>query len=503
MKQLLSHSSDRWRNARVAAAVVVSLLVVAGVAFKCATTSFTHDESLSYNNYVHQSFMEIVSYATPYTNNHILNTLLMKLGEAVFGTREWALRLHSVLAGAGYLFFSFRITRNLPVKFQLGGFVLLLANPYLLDFFGLARGYGLSICFMMMAVYYMLLALKNTGYGNLVLFNIAALLAACSNFSLINFYVAALSAYYFIRMIDIRRETDKKRRHRQMLIRGIINFLFVLATTLILWEPIRKIREMGVLDFGGRNGFVKDTVSSVIQAGFYDIPVVEGWVYGIAWLAAACVIASCAYWIAEVAKDRRSVVRLKALIFVNVTLGLIVLATIAQHFLLKNDYFVGRFALFLFPLFILNLLLWWKELHEQGIFKNVLVNFCAGFATLALLNTAYNANHHFYLDWSYDKDTKRVVELLRTHHAQHASQKPVSLGDYWHFEPTLNFYRRLWKLDWLQPVTREDPKETDAYFYSIQKEMLGVYSGAQDTLFRSIYGPHTFCLVYNHPSHKL
>src|SRR6186713_111544 len=116
IKASLNSRQSRSGKLRSAFMLTLSVLVMTVTVFKSATTSFTHDESITYGGYVHRSFMDIVSYVPPYTNNHILNTLFMKVSEACFGPAEWALRLHSILALAVYLFFGSRIVHMLPVR---------------------------------------------------------------------------------------------------------------------------------------------------------------------------------------------------------------------------------------------------------------------------------------------------------------------------------------------------------------------------------------------------
>ena len=64
---------------------------------KANMASFTHDESFTYLNYPHQSFIDIISFNDWYTNNHILNSLFIKYSEQLFGNSELALRLPNLL----------------------------------------------------------------------------------------------------------------------------------------------------------------------------------------------------------------------------------------------------------------------------------------------------------------------------------------------------------------------------------------------------------------------
>src|SRR3712207_3878334 len=94
-------------------ALLLALLLLFYTGYRAATLSFTIDESQSYHQFVPLSFMEIVSYNTEFSaNNHILNTLCMKLSSWLFGPSELALRLHNVIAHGIYLLCSFLILQR-------------------------------------------------------------------------------------------------------------------------------------------------------------------------------------------------------------------------------------------------------------------------------------------------------------------------------------------------------------------------------------------------------
>ena len=135
----------------------VSAIVVASTIARAQGMVFTHDESFSYVYHVGASVQAIVQYniGVAPSNNHLLNTLLMKLAAAVFGVSELALRSPNLLAQWMYLLASFLILRRLshPIV-MLAGFIILNTNPLALDYFALARGYGLSLGFILLSLYF-------------------------------------------------------------------------------------------------------------------------------------------------------------------------------------------------------------------------------------------------------------------------------------------------------------------------------------------------------------
>jgi uncharacterized membrane protein len=84
-------------------------------------------------------------------NNHLLNTWLMKCSVNLFGESEFALRLPNVLAAGVYFFASGALLEKLFEKrWQIVlAFLVLTLNPFILDFFCVARGYGISLAMMM------------------------------------------------------------------------------------------------------------------------------------------------------------------------------------------------------------------------------------------------------------------------------------------------------------------------------------------------------------------
>jgi len=157
---------------------------------------FTPDEAGTFRKFVSTNILAVFSFAS--ANNHFLNTLLTKFFYALFGPSELALRLPNLLAYLVYLVFAFLLlqrfakTRILVVC----GFLLLNLNPYVLDFFSLSRGYGLSLGFLMAGLYFFFLFLGDMASGeprdlrDLYISLAAVSLAVLSNFVLLNVYLS-------------------------------------------------------------------------------------------------------------------------------------------------------------------------------------------------------------------------------------------------------------------------------------------------------------------------
>ncbi len=120
---------------------------------KAAWAPITTDEAWSFNQWVVRGFGFIwTDYGA--TNNHLLNTLGMRIAALLFGTSELALRLPALAGRALLLVASAFLARRLLASAGLRvAFVAALAfHPYLLDFGALARGYSLGMGLLALAM---------------------------------------------------------------------------------------------------------------------------------------------------------------------------------------------------------------------------------------------------------------------------------------------------------------------------------------------------------------
>jgi hypothetical protein len=176
-----------------------SLAFLIYVIVRAVRVPITIDEAATYLNYVSSDILAIFRFDS--TNNHFLNTLLTKICWSLGGPGEFVLRLPNLLAYVVYLFFCFRIVDKFAKDRVIAvcGFLLFNLNPYVLDFFSLSRGYGLSLAFLMAALFFFFSFLDGTiegrpgQYRQLNLSLTAAALAVLSNFSLLNVYVCLVA----------------------------------------------------------------------------------------------------------------------------------------------------------------------------------------------------------------------------------------------------------------------------------------------------------------------
>jgi hypothetical protein len=147
-------SSQEIRRFSLAVVIVLGVVFLCYAALRAWWVPLTIDEASTFNNYVSRGFFNLFQADT--ANNHILNTLLTWLVTRIAGTSELALRLPNLLFYLLYLVFSFRIFRRYANDLTaVSGFIILNANPYVLEFFSLCRGYGLALGLLMAGLFYL------------------------------------------------------------------------------------------------------------------------------------------------------------------------------------------------------------------------------------------------------------------------------------------------------------------------------------------------------------
>ncbi|HXP86905.1 MAG TPA: hypothetical protein VN841_19405 [Bryobacteraceae bacterium] len=131
---------------------------------RAAVQSITIDEAVTYLAFVRPGLEW-----WPGTNNHLLNSLLMRLFTLLFGPSHLSVRAPALIGAALYISASYRLCRllgknmpgeNMSAPASSGGsiavawplLVCLVYNPFVFDYLVAARGYGLALGFLMWAI---------------------------------------------------------------------------------------------------------------------------------------------------------------------------------------------------------------------------------------------------------------------------------------------------------------------------------------------------------------
>jgi hypothetical protein len=475
------HSEMRWGTngdviERLTVPLIFAILIVY-VAARAALMSITHDEALTYAWHVKGSVTDIVSFSTPGLpdNNHMLFTLLAKASTIAFGPSEFALRLPSVVAYAGFLAALYLTLRLFVQGVVLWLFFLFVAlNPYVVDMFSIARGYGLGMGLATAGLYLVLSATTEGKEGSVwkpVLAGALFALAAFAHFAMLLLFIAFLGLRVLAAAGAFMRGVFRRRRAALEAI-GLASVAGLLAAASI--KPLLKISHADLLTplplFSGKSkaaitynelqrpSFFNGTVDTLVAGSLRNVdpPAVVGVIL--------CAVVAVALILLAV--KARSLVQHRRLLGLATVTGLLVavcVGTILQHDLFGVAYLAERRAVFLIPLFgIMCALLFAGRNYISSPSARALIAVAALSPLILLPKLAVGAGFRMTWDWAYDADTETMIRQLETLPHEHA---PYAIGINWLFEPSINYYRHVDKLDWLQKATRDGAAGRYDFYY--------------------------------------
>ena len=131
---------------------VMALFAFVWIVHRAIVQSITLDEA---DTFIHWVDPKEPSHWAPHSNNHVLNSTLMRLCIWLFGLSHLAMRAPAIMGGLLYIFAIYRcctlFTRN--AIFGAALFLCLVYNPFIMDYLVAARGYGLALGFLSFAMY--------------------------------------------------------------------------------------------------------------------------------------------------------------------------------------------------------------------------------------------------------------------------------------------------------------------------------------------------------------
>lgn len=443
--------------------IAVIVAVFSLLLYKAITFPVVNDETATAIHYSNFSVWEIMMYPDHWPNNHILNTLITKLFIIIFGNEPVIIRLPNLLSFILYAIAIFRINKTILKEnsiFFIPAALLFVANPYLLDFFGLCRGYGMSSAIATMSVSYMISGYLDSKQKHIWISYILSILASYANFTLLVFWCTIsifVLFYYFSKSTKQRRQIIKP-----IVILGVVTLLYLA----LIANPIIKMHSTNEFQYWTSKGFYRDTVYPLIQysrSGSYMI--LGGMSHMIAVLVFLTIAANCIYIFIELKKSNYNITSLNQPVFVTT---MIILATafinIVQCRLLNTPNLHGRTALFFYPLFItvfvsfLGLIPVSKARLAQKI-----VAFC--FAFICIFHVADRFRLNWVREWWFDSNTYEVLDYLEKKY----SNQTIKLKTSWFFHNSFAYYYNTGKTPWLEllPYDKSIELNTRADYYYI------------------------------------
>lgn len=346
--------SARQARARDLFLLSVGVLLLAYIIVRAITVSISIDEAGTWQMFVSKGEIFPSEYGYFSANNHALNTALMMLSEKLFGSSVFALRLPNVLAGALYIFSTGMMARRFPSAL-LGtlAFVVMNTNPFMIQYFNMARGYGLAAGLTAFA-FWQLWKYFDDGAAmkNLFAAALAASLAVMANFIYLNVFLP-LAGFTFLFILLHRGEKQLSKRSRWTHATTISAFgIAVLAVVIPVSNAIRAGGGFWPSDW---EEFWTQAVASIIDGVLFDAggrnPVI---IYKAMLFAVEIYFAASIIVLGRTFMMRKEGERSFFPLFVFTTLTLSVIAVLLQHEWFDIEYPVQRIGLFMvWPLLLL------------------------------------------------------------------------------------------------------------------------------------------------------
>lgn len=412
------------------------------------TVGITHDEALTYKIIQGDEVLRGTA------NHHWLNTQLSWLTSRLFGAKEFALRLPNILSFFVFAFFLFRISKDfLKSPFaQIALLLLLCGNPFILDFFSLCRGYGLSIAFVTASLFYLFRIVQLQSEAKPVAYFLAALfsiLALSANLNTLNYFLIS-QALVFLFLVLFKPG-------KWIPILGIL-VVFSGMTLYFSLEQLFFLKDHNELYFG--TGDLNTATDNLINSSFY---LINGFsqVIILRYLLYAALLFAVFQCIRKKQLFNPGTVSL-------VILGSIVLALIAEHSLFDALYPINRSLLYLYPIVVLALLFSFDGLKSTiGVL---------GFAICSVGFVSFNWNSYNLektMTWAENTHIKNAMLSIKKD--AYTLDKPLFRVECkWIYEPIVNYYRLEYQVP-VREVFREDLK------YQADYLLTNPFDGENDT----------------------
>ncbi len=397
----------------------------------------TVDESSTSINHVPRMVFDTLFYekeANP--NNHILNTLAIKLLTGLFGWLPFVIRAPALVGGFLYLGAAIMLTRRLSDQpaLRIFGLVLLLGNPYTIEFFSLARGYGLAAGLMLTAVWQAWRFLETRNKAHLTTAVVLAGLSVYANFTLLLFFLPFVALLFYAAW---QMNPSPLRFWKET--KGAWTGLGIYAA---LWYlPLARLNQDAAFNAWTKNDTffftVQRTVGAAVQRN--QLETTET-VRLLAWLVALFCTGMTLVTLRRWWRAGRQWTSDPRLLLATI-LPAVVILNILQAELTGVTYLESRLAQFYYPLLALQLTIagvwmwqrWaaraWAYLAPLGVFT--------------LLNFFSQANLREAVEWWFDQDTYNVMNYLRKKYEEEGRKEPFLLDTFFLLQNSYTYHLEL------------------------------------------------------------
>lgn len=411
------------------------LLVIAFVIVRSFSLDVTHDEAYSFR--ISKNFWHVEALCT--ANTHWLNWAAIRGGVFFSLENNWQIRWLSLLSAFVFFALTYFFIKTLKHSYiKLIAFALLALNPFVLDYFVLARGYasGMALQALCLLFFCLYLAQKRKRFALVALFFSG--LSAIANFNFFYFFSAFCLIYFYVCYIKDKVHFYKKPWF-------YAEALFMLAVTFLVLRIIWFIKTCtNDLGYGG-DSFIEAIFCFSIDGLLYknvNLSYNKLYISGIAFLLLTLV--SLVYGL--LLKKHKN----QIYFYVSLLLIFMFGAVIFNNRVLGVVYPMYRTALMFFlPLSLIFICFLNQVFRETAIQKTTCI--IVGF--FLALNFILSLNFKTTFDFKEQSESKETLAYLESLNCKRAGVCPELFGVY------INYYQL-----------------TEKYMYSYYGESINTYN---------------------------
>ncbi|MFT3824610.1 MAG: hypothetical protein QM731_11845 [Chitinophagaceae bacterium] len=339
-------------------------------------------------------------------NTHWLNTFFMIIEHSIFGDSRGWLRLHSILA---FPFFAHGVyvllknNKNLFIAFA--GYCFIVFNPYLIDFFSLARGYSLALTFQAWMLVYLIRAGSQQRFVSRE-WLLVLLFSALSVASNLTYVYSAITALVVLLSCAIYFHPDGYQwKNRQL---RITISLFTLLIVLSFADLLFMKYYARTLEYGGEN-LIASVFESVVHRSLYKITdVFEPGIIG--YITFITVVGISLFGVIQATSTKT----LSPLLSVSILLLIIITCNYLFHLLFKSPYLYVRTAVQWYVPAIAAITFATSMVKAGATRGRVLVQraACIALGVIMMIHFGIHANVYTCLEWMRTEDLYRAYKDL-------------------------------------------------------------------------------------------
>lgn len=405
---------------------VIILALISYIILRATKVDITNDEAYTFYNVT--TFWIVEVFCTG--NTHWLIFSFIKLLNLIGFEHVFALRLMSVLAGIGLyiLLYKYYISKYTPLIVFVA-FCLLGLNPYLIDYFGLARGYASALLFQFFALICLNQIIYSESKKWIYLFFISSTLSVISNFNFFYFFSASMAAYL---IFSINRHGFTFFKSKDFIWWLGLSITCSLVTIKAL--QIITVCSNDIGNYGG-NDFIKSIFGSQFLGLYNYHELKNSMVITLGSYALFLTILTLAI-ISFFHKNKRRVTNYLHLL--SITIFIMLALSLFNYYVLDVLYPIDRTAMIYYFPFCLLIIHYYASFHIKFYLKKIIG---ITFIVLGVVNFLMSMNFSKTIDFPEQQNSKHCFQILETIHAHKVGLTKELFGVYRNYYQKTSYYK--------------------------------------------------------------